>query len=111
MTTVGNAHTDTLKGGSVANPHTDRNTESESVDDPTTDNNGDVSVALTGVTVIDSSDNVVGVSITGGYRAQVQGVSGNSVTVRVDEPDGAGGFAAVTGTTINGETLSVTAHE
>lgn len=111
MTTAGNVHTDTLKGGSVPNPHTDRSTETENVSDPTTDGNGDVSVTLTSLTVIGSTDDVLGVSITGAYRAQVQGVSGNSVTVRITQPDGAGAFAAVTGTTLNGETLTVTAHE
>jgi len=111
MTTVGNAHTTTTDKESVGNHHVRQNAEKESVDDPTTDGNGDVTVGLRTLRVLDDTEDVSGVDVTGPYRAEVEGVTGNTVTVRITEPDGAGGFAAVAGTTLNGETLTVEAHD
>lgn len=111
MTTAGNAHTSTLGGVSTDNPHTRHNAAQVQVSDPTTDGNGDVGVNVDSLRNVATEDDVAGVSVTGAYRARVQGVSGNTVTVRITEPDGAGGFAAVTGTELTGETLEVTATD
>lgn len=104
--TVGNSHVGDNIGGTVGNHHITQDVDEVDTDDPTTDGNGDVTVTHTNVRLVEDQDEVLGVEITGAFRAQVQSVSQNQVTVRITEPDGAGGFQAVTGTTLTGETLT-----
>jgi len=106
MGTEGNALTGDQIGGTRGNSVDPDQVYQQSVTDPTLGNgDGTYEIVVPGPRTLEE-DSVVGVTWDGSHRATLDSVSGSTVTVLFDEPDGASGFTSVSDGQITG-TLSV----
>lgn len=88
----------------VGNSFIEQEPFEQSVTDPTL-GNGDGTYTLTfgNIRVLSSTDDVLGASFSGAAKVSVQSVSGNTVTLLFEEPDGAGAFQNAANATITGD--------
>lgn len=104
MSTVGNSHTEDDFVGSRGNHLVGDNVSEETVTDPTLGNgDGTYNVDVGDVKNIDNSEQVIGVTWDGAQRARVNSVSGNTVEIMFQEPDGGGNFSTTSDGSITGD--------
>jgi hypothetical protein len=107
MGTYGNPLTSGRPGSSYGNGLSRKEVTETTVTDPTLGNgDGTHDVDVSSVTALNGTDDVVGVSWSGSQKATVDSVSGNTVTVLFEEPDGAGNFTNTSDGSLSG-TLTV----
>lgn len=107
MTTVGNHFVGDHRGSTPGNHLVESRVESEGLVDPTLGNgDGTYNVTIGASRVVTDPTDGVAVKWDGTHRARVDSVSGNTVTVIFEEPDGSSGWTTVSDGSITG-TLKV----
>lgn len=105
MTTAGNALTRQAVSGSDKSGLVDEMVERFTATTPTPDASGNFTITADSVRTLEDTNDVLGVEYNPGTQdaaITVASVSGNTVTLLAEEPDGAGGFQAKT-TQLNGD--------
>lgn len=103
-----NNHTYSHHDASARNVHQRQTVLTARVSDPTLANgDGTFTVPVDEVRELSGTNDVVGVNITGIYKASVDSVDDGDVTVLIQEPSGAGTYGATADGELTGETLTV----